>query len=621
MCGISGVAVWDGPSPVQAELRAMSETLIHRGPDDHGYVIRNGVGLGIRRLAVIDIDGGQQPIFNEDESVAIVFNGEIYNYRDLRGQLEDAGHQFRSDTDGEVIAHLWEEFGTEFAARLNGMFAIALHDSRRRRLVLVRDRLGIKPLFFHRGHGRIVFGSEIKAVLANPEVPRQLDAGSVAEFLSWEYVPSPRTFLKGIKKIQPGGMLDIDLVDGTSNERTWWDLPPAELDGGAAIDWEEAIDAKVKESVQRQLVSDVPVGAFLSGGVDSSLVVSGMGSARTFSIGFEDPSYNELRWSQMVARHLGVDHTTEVIRPNAVDLFDELMPFMDDPIADFSIFPTYLVSKLARQDVTVVLSGDGGDEIFGGYETYVAQQQAAVWQLLPAFLRHKLLEPMLRRLPPQPQKKGLLNKARRFGEGLRADPSLGHARWRLFTDQAQRTALFTPDLLAEAGTLGQHIVDLGKRAGPRSEIDRSLYVDTKSYLSDNCLVKVDRMSMACSLEARVPLLDHELVELAFRMPALHKVSGRETKPMLKRVAARHLPRQAIYRSKEGFSVPIKSWLGREFRPLMEELLAPAKLGADGLIEPEAVDRLKREHLSGRANHSHILWGLIVLQDWRQRWSA
>jgi asparagine synthase (glutamine-hydrolysing) len=297
------------------------------------------------------------------------------------------------------------------------------------------------------------------------------------------------------------------------------------------------------------------------------------------------------------------------------------MPFMDDPIADFSIFPTYLLSKLARQDVTVVLSGDGGDEIFGGYETYVAQQHAAIWQRAPAFLRKRFLEPMLCRLPPQPQKKGLLNRARRFGEGLKADPRLGHSRWRLFTDQAQRTELFTPDLLVEAGSIGQHILDLNERAGSRSEIDRSLYVDMKSYLSDNCLVKVDRMSMACSLEARVPLLDHELVELAFRMPAMHKVLGTQTKPLLKRVAAQRVPAQAIYRSKEGFSIPIKSWLSREFRPLMEELLAPARFRGDGLIEPEAVDRLKREHLSGHANHSHILWGLIVLQDWRQRWSA
>ena len=621
MCGIVGIAVWDGPPPDHSNLHAMCETLVHRGPDDDGYTVRDGVGLGMRRLSIIDVEGGHQPIFNEDRSVAIVFNGEIYNHVELRHELQQRGHRFQSTTDGEVIAHLWEEFGADFPSRLNGIFAIALHDAARHQLVLVRDRLGVKPLYVHRGPGRMLFGSEPKAILADGKVPRVLDTKSAVEFLAWEYVPAPNTLLQHIRKIEPGTLVDLDLTNGTWAEKTWWDLPPDDSITRTPADWEDAIDAKVTECVRRQLVSDVPLGAFLSGGVDSSLVVASMGPTQTFSIGFDEPSYNELPWADMVARHIGVQHQSKVIEPHAVDLFEKLMPFMDDPIGDFSIFPTYLVSDLARQNVTVVLSGDGGDEIFGGYETYAAQQQSAIWEQVPAFLRKQVVHPLLRRLPPQPKKKGLINKARRFAEGFDQDPAFGHSRWRLFISEKEQRELFTPDLMDETSHIGQHILDLTTRAGSRSDVDRALYIDMKSYLSDNCLVKVDRMSMACSLEARVPLLDHELVELAFQMPSSFKVNRSQTKVMLKRVAARHLPKPSVYRPKEGFSIPIKNWLCNEFRPLLEDSLRPATLASDGLVQPATVDRLKREHLAGHANHSHILWGLIVLQDWRRRWSA
>jgi asparagine synthase (glutamine-hydrolysing) len=627
MCGIAGiVALDDAAGPSREQLAAMCDTIRHRGPDDEGLEVAGPVGLGMRRLSIIDVAGGRQPIHNEDGSVRVVFNGEIYNFRELRRDLELRGHRFASGSDGEVIAHLWEERGTGFVEQLNGMFAIALHDVPRRRVVLARDRLGIKPLFYARLDHHLVFGSEVKALLASGLVPRELDLDALGQLLAWEYVPAPRTLLRDVRKLDSARLLEIDLDTGRATTRAYWDVPPASVHGNGTAprrqEWIEALDAKIAECVKRQLVSDVPLGAFLSGGVDSSLVVAAMGEAETFSIGFDDPSYNELAWSQRVADHLGVRHETEVIRPDVVELFDRLMHFMDDPIGDFSIFPTFLVSRLARRHVTVALSGDGGDELFGGYETYVAQQKARLWGRVPAGLRQRVIARAVEGIPPRPEKKGIVNKIKRFVEGAGHDAALGHARWRLFVGDEMRRSLFTPEALGAMGESSHvHILRLFEQAGRRSDVDRCLFVDLKSYLSDNCLVKVDRMSMACSLEARVPLLDHELVELAFRVPPQLKVRGSRTKVLLKRVAARHVPEACVYRPKEGFSIPIKHWLGNEFAPLINELLDPRRLAAEGLFDVAMVRRLREEHDAGRANHSHVLWSMMVFQDWRRRWAA
>ncbi|MEX0653273.1 MAG: asparagine synthase (glutamine-hydrolyzing) [Phycisphaeraceae bacterium] len=627
MCGIAGIVPF--AADVRAEmgpLHAMCDAMRHRGPDDIGAEVRDGVALGMRRLAIIDLAGGRQPIANEDGSVRVVFNGEIYNYRELRRELQAQGHRFTTDTDTEVLVHLYEEHGLAMADRLNGMFAIALHDLRRRRVVLIRDHLGIKPLFYSHDRRRLVFGSEVKVLLASGLVERELDVDALGQFLAWEYVPAPATLLTSVRKLEAGCLLDVDLDTGEARQQRYWDVPvqPADRDAvRSPAEWEEAVDAKVGEAVRRQLVSDVPLGAFLSGGVDSSLVVAGMGGqARTFSIGFNDASYNELPWAQRVAKHLGVDHDYATIEPDVAGLFDHLMQFMDDPIGDFSIFPTYLVSKHARRGVTVALSGDGGDELFGGYETYLAQAKARQWQRIPGMLRRGVLEPTLRAVPPSPKKKGLLNKAKRFVEGFEHDTGLGHARWRLFAGDAMRRELFTPAAQAKLTTpAGAHIERLYQQADGADELDRALYVDVKSYLVDNCLVKMDRMSMATSLEARVPLLDKELVELAFAMPAALKIADGQTKALLKRVAARHVPRACIYRPKEGFSIPIKHWLKTDFRPLMEELLSPGRLREQGLFNVATVRRMKAEHLADRANHSHVLWSLMVFQDWRARWGV
>jgi len=622
MCGIAGIAVFgDRPSPSYQVLKEMCNTIIHRGPDEDGMDIRDGVAMGMRRLSIIDLSGGSQPIFNEDLTIRVVYNGEIYNFMELRKELESCGHHFKTKTDTEVIVHAYEEYGKDFPNYLNGMFAFSLHDMKKRKLFLVRDHVGIKPLFYSFNRRCIVWGSEIKVLLASNLVERELNIDALGQFLAWEYIPGEATLFKSIFKLEPAKMIEIDLDRPACRPETYWDVPLEEESlNKKSEEWEEEVDQKIIECVKRQLISDVPLGAFLSGGVDSSLVVSAMGDARTFSIGFDDPTYNELKWARKVADHLNVKHIDDIIKPDIENLFERLMYFMDDPIGDFSIFPTYLVSRHARKHVTVALSGDGGDELFGGYETYVADQKSHQYALIPALIRHTFIEPFVKSFKPRPAKKGFINKAIRFVEGLEQPEDLLHTRWRIFTGNGFREKVFTTDALNELTTSeAVHIRELFRQAGNRQPLNKSLYVDLKSYLSDNCLVKIDRMSMAVSLESRVPLLDKELVELAFRIPDKFKVANGKTKVLLKKIAAKHVPRECVYRPKEGFSIPIKNWLKTRLRPLMEELLNYKNIEQEGLFQPASIEKLKHEHLSGVNNHSHILWSLMVFQDWRRRW--
>jgi len=633
MCGIAGIVELGGGRVDEALLRRMCDTLAHRGPDARGIDVRGGVGLGMTRLAVIDLETGDQPYASEDGAITAVFNGEIYNFAALRGELEARGHRFAGRGDGEVIVHLWEERGPRALEALEGMFALAVHDARSGYLWLARDRLGVKPLFADGRAGRLLFGSEIKAILAAGGVERAVDDVALDEFLAWEYVPAPRTLFAGIEKVEAGGLIEVDLGARSVERRRWWRLDTRALGARAGVEpgasrgreapgeRDDRIDALIGSSVREQLVADVPLGAFLSGGVDSSLVAAHMTRPSTFSIGFDDPSYDELPWADMVAKHLGTDHRTRVLRATSGDLFDTLMHHLDDPIADVSIFPTYLVSQLAREHVTVALSGDGGDELFGGYETYVAQAVARLWRRCPRPIR-AAASAALGALPPATAKKGLRNKARRFVDGFERPAELEHARWRQFLSRELRRDLYAPEWLAALPPdPGGHVRDEFRDAGELPALGRRLYVDMRSYLADNCLVKVDRMSMAHSLEVRVPLLATPVVEAAFALPDREKLRRLTTKPLLKRVAARYVPRRCVYRPKEGFSIPMKHWLSGELRPRLEDLLSAERLRREGRFRADTVERLKREHFEGRENHAHLLWALVVYQDWRDRWAA
>lgn len=622
MCGITGIAAFaEGLKPDIDRVQSMVATLHHRGPDGAGIDICNGVALGMRRLAIIDIAGGAQPLCSEDGLVRVVFNGEIYNFRELRKRLMALGHTFATLSDTEVIVHAYEAYGTDFPVHLNGMFAIALHDLARRKVILVRDPVGIKPLYYSFCRDYLVWGSEIKAILASGLVEKALDVDALGAFIAWEYSPGPSTLYRAIRRLEPGTLLEVDLHAPRCQPRRYWDLKPSVAkDRRTDAEWEEVIDHQVRQSTRRQLVSDVPLGAFLSGGVDSSLIVSSMDPVKTFSIGFDDPSYNELHWAKKVAHHLRIPHIQEKIQPDVADLFSDLMYHLDDPIGDFSIFPTYLVSRLARQHVTVVLSGDGGDELFGGYETYAANRIAGYYERIPSVLRKRLIEPGLASLKPRSTKKGWINTSKRFLEGMGHAPQLAHARWRLFVGEARAEALFTPEAQAQRTVpTTKHILDLYDQAAAFSPTDQGLYVDFKSYLCDNILTKVDRMSMAVSLEVRVPYLDTDLVELAFQMPDRLKVKHHHTKVLLKRLAARYVPRECVYRPKQGFSIPIKNWLKTQLRPLLEDYLDEKEVNAQGLFQSDVVARLKKEHLAGTANHSHVLWSLMVFHAWRKRW--
>lgn len=623
MCGIVGIRDPDSPPEASlARVRQMADAVRHRGPDGDGYFSDGDVCLGMRRLAVIDLLTGDQPIFNEDRSIVAVFNGEIYNYRALRAELTAAGHRFATQSDTEVIVQGFARWGDGVFARLNGMFAIALLDRRNHRLLLARDHAGIKPLYYAWDRRRLAWGSEIKAVLASGLVSRTLDVESLAEFLSWEYVPCPRTLLQGVRKLPPATCWSLDLASGRTREWSFWQLPePDEREAGDA-EWVDRLDQTLAAAVRRQMVSDVPLGAFLSGGVDSSLIVAAMGAAHTFSIGFEDASYNELAHSRRAAEHLGCEHITELAREDALELFPALLEMLDDPIADTSILPTFLLSRLARRHVTVALSGDGGDELFGGYETYRAWELEGRYRSLPTPLRAALVEPLVRRLRPRSAKKGLVNRAIRFVEGMDRPAAAGHAKWRMYLNAAQAEELFTGDARRAASVpLERHLAGILNGAKPPTGLDRALRADYGSFLTDDILVKLDRSSMAVSLEARVPYLDKEVVELAFRMPSSLKIRGGTSKWVLKQVAARHLPREIVHRPKEGFSAPLKQWLAGRGRALMDDLLDEKSLAGQGIFSPDRIRALRQEHLDGRRNHAHLLWSLMVFHGWQRRWLA
>lgn len=633
MCGICGIAhkIKDHPVPPSL-IDSMCQTIIHRGPDDQGVFVENNIGLGARRLSILDVEGGHQPLANEDSSVWAAHNGEIYNCPELRDELKGNGHIFKSNTDTEIFVHGYEEWGMDFFQKLRGMFATAVWDKKENRLILIRDRLGIKPLYYTLLEDQtLVFGSELKTILVHPKVKRILEPQALDIFLTLEYIPAPFSIFTDIFKLPAGHLLVYK--NGHITIKKYWNLEPSTLDSLPTqkpdTDIEslkEELYSLLKESVKMRLLSDVPIGAFLSGGIDSSAIVGlmrelGTEPLKTFSIGFEDESYNELGFARSIARKFDTDHHELTLRPQALELTEQLVNHLDEPFGDFSIFPTFLVSKMAREHVTVILSGDGGDEVFGGYDHYLAQKMARL-PLVAA--SQKILSPLIKRFPPSSKKKGAWNKLQRFNQGFSFHPALRHFRWMMFQTEQDKHSLYTEDFKKEIGGIRSlHRLDPFSQLFPRLEtydsINGELYLDLKTYLVDDILVKVDRMSMAASLETRVPLIDHKIVEFLFRLPGQLKLHGQETKWLFKKTMERLLPRENIYRRKEGFSIPIKHWLKTDLKDLMSDTLHEKTIKEDNLFNFSHIKNMMDLHLAGKNNFSHQLWALLIFEIWKKKY--
>jgi asparagine synthase (glutamine-hydrolysing) len=622
MCGICGLVNFNAPSKVDGYfLQRMCQTLQHRGPDDEGYYEKDGAGLAMRRLSIIDISGGHQPISNEDQTIWIVCNGEIYNFRSLREDLQKKGHRFKTNSDTETIIHAYEEYGEDCVTYLNGMFGFAIWDEKQRKLLLARDHIGIKPLFYSYKGNKIWFGSEIKALLQDPAVERELDIFALDQFLSLEYIPAPRTIYKNIKKLPAGHYLVAQ--PGKFKIQKYWDITPEPVHQDIDTCSEQLADL-LSEAVRMQMISDVPLGAFLSGGIDSSSVVAFMSRVsespvKTFSIGFDDNTYNELPYAREVAWQFATEHHEEILSPDISDLCERLVTHFDEPFGDFSIFPTYLVSTVARNYVKVALSGDGGDELFGGYDTYRAQKFDNYYRFLPGVMRQKTIPAILARVPPNPAKKGMINIAKRITEGAALDPSLRHTRWMIFFNEHYRNDVYQPDFYQALDDWSIYSVfnEYFDRAEHFSSLAQQQYVDIKTYLVDNILVKVDRMSMAVSLETRVPMLDYRIVEFALNLPDDMKIHKGQTKRVLKEAVRGIVPDRILSKPKQGFSIPIKNWLRGPLKPFMLDLLGSQTHQERGFFRPKAVSKMIDDHLNNKADHSHRLWALMVFELWLQ----
>lgn len=603
----------------------MGSVIEHRGPNDHGHFQGRGVGLGMRRLSIIDVAGGHQPIANEDETVWLVLNGEIYNFKELHPRLEQKGHRFRTRTDTEVIVHLYEEVGLDLFRHLRGMFALALWDVKRDRLVLGRDRIGEKPLYVRREPDRFLFASELKSILQAGDVPRKLNTIALEEYLALGYVPAPLTLLEGIEKVLPGHYLVIE------NERVedheYWDVPRGKTEKHSEQDWIEQIREKLLETIGSQLVSDVPLGAFLSGGIDSSTIVAGMSrltgqAVKTYSIGYEagDNYYNELSFAKTVAEQFGTDHHEIIVRPEVSDLLPKLIWHMDEPIADSACLTTYLVSRLASESVTVILSGVGGDELFGGYRRYLGSSLQRWFKLLPRPVSRSWLPALLRHVPQDRGSawKDYARYASAFLKTAELPPAERYMSYvTLLSPQVQN------DLLQRDSQTGAHgngsAAEALQRYFARSSEDDDLsciiYADLKTSLPDDLLALTDRMSMAASIECRAPFVDYELIELASRIPSSMKIRGFTMKYLLKKAVAPWLPHEVIYRKKRGFGAPVGSWLRQDLQPLIQDLLSEEQVRRRGLMHWPAVESILKAHQDQQSDHTDHIFALIALEIW------
>ena len=621
MCGIAGIIHSKSDAPVDpGVLRRMNTALTHRGPDDEGYWVHDRVGLAMRRLSIIDLDGGHQPISNETQDVWTVFNGEIYNFQELRKELVQKGHEFRTKTDTEVIVHLYEEEGENFVKRLRGMFAIALWDERRKTFLLYRDPIGIKPMHYWFHQGALVFGSEIKAVLQYPRVNQELSLPALNDFLSFLYIPAPRTIYRDIHKLEAGQFLRYQ--EGQIKIEQYWDVS-YEIDQKVTEkQWMEKLRGALEESVELHKISDVPIGAFLSGGMDSSTIVgllsrNGKQPVKTYSMGFKNSHFNELPYAREVAKHFGTEHHERVVETNAFSLLPKIIAGFDEPFADSSSIPTYLVSEFARQDVKVALSGDGGDELFGGYLWTRKELWIEKYRALPAAVRRQMENLFLQKDYQPLRETGLLSMFKRFLYDARLSPVESFARRAMSFQPWMKKELFQPwisEQLEKDQSLNL-VERFFSRDSAKSVIDKFLYLDSKIYLPDDLLAKVDRMSMIHSLEVRVPLLDHKLIELAATIPFSMKFKGNTTKYILKKAMQDLLPPVVLRQRKQGFSIPIQQWFRHELAQYAKNLLLDKKASSAKYFRTDYVKWLLEEHSSGRQRFGTQLFALVIFELW------
>ena len=623
MCGICGKINLTGDLPPEALIRRMASTLHHRGPDDEGVYVKGNAGLGHKRLSIIDLSpAGHQPMSNEDGSVWIVFNGEIYNYQALRSQLLAHGHRFKSNSDTEVILHLYEEEGPECVKKLRGMFAFGIWDERDRSLFLARDRIGKKPLYYFFDGKTFVFASEIKAITADAAVPRVPDHTAIHHYLTYQDVPSPWTAFEGIKKLPPAHHLF--LKNGAMEVKRYWKLSYLPKHRMTVQDLKAGIIERLREAVKLRLISDVPLGAFLSGGIDSSAVValmSGMMNepVKTFSIGFKEEAYNEVRYARMIAEKYHTDHTEFVVEPNAVDVLPKLVWHYNEPFADSSAIPTYYVSKLAREHVTVILNGDGGDENFAGYGRYAANEfSRRLHRLFPSSVV-KLFLPFLMMLPHGSDPNNFFWRLKRFSQEYIKSPELRNARWLCHFTSEMKKEMYSEHFLNHVSTLDSFdlIMEKYREAEAESFTDKALYADVMMYLPDALLVKVDVASMANSLEARSPFLDHEFMEFVAQIPAELKLRGRTTKHILKEALRGILPDEVLFRKKMGFGVPLDHWFRDELKEMAYDTLLGQRCIGRGYFNRTYIEKILDEHVSGKWNWQYHIYDLLMLELWHR----
>ena len=624
MCGIAGfVDLWDekpslDPAGRGHLLENMCKVIRHRGPDDQGVLVQDGVALGMRRLSIIDLAGGHQPISGEDGTATIVFNGEIYNFIELKPQLQSRGHIFRTNSDTEAIVHAYEEYGPSCVDLLRGMFAFALWDDKKKELFIARDRVGKKPLYYTvTAGGTLVFGSELKSLLEHPDVQREIDLEALDAYLTLGYVPDPLSIFRGIRKLPPGSYLIFK--NRQVQVSSYWDFELAPEEGHTEEYYLDGLRSLLDESVRLRLISDVPLGAFLSGGIDSSTIVALMARnmdqpVKTFSIGFHEDSYNELKYSRLTAKKFGTDHHEFFVTPQICDIVDELVWHFDEPFADSSAIPTYMVSKLARDHVTVVLSGDGGDELFAGYTRYVVDRERSGFSYVPRLLRKGVMQPISAHLPH-----GTLG--RNFIHNISLDPIDRYLDSVSVFTRLNKESLYTTDFCNElngSDWTTRRFHELAGKVKTGNALDKLLYLDSKTYLPGDIMTKVDRMSMAVSLEARAPLLDHKLIDFVMRIPASMKLAGSETKHILKRAVSELVPEEILNRPKQGFGVPIQEWINLQLRDRIHDVLCDTRTRQRGYIDSRYVDLLLDEHERGRRDHSTSLWALLMLELWHRR---